>query len=92
MNHVIHFYKILSSHKGNQKVNNMKINMGSADRIVRFIVAAVIAVLYISGIISGMLGIILLVLGGIFVLTSVVGFCPLYAPFGIRTCKTKENK
>lgn len=64
----------------------MKKNMGSADRIIRIVAAIVFAVLYFTGIITGTLGIVLIVLGGIFVLTSLVGFCPLYAIFGIKTC------
>lgn len=63
--------------------------MGSADRIIRVLIALVIAGLYFSKIISGTLGIVLLVLAGVFVLTSFISFCPLYAPFGISTCKTK---
>lgn len=66
-------------------------NMGSADRIIRVIIAALVSILYFTGTISGTLGIILLVLAGVFVLTSVISFCPLYAPFGIKTCKVKEN-
>ncbi len=66
----------------------MKKNMGTTDRVIRFIVAAVIAVLYFSGIISGTIGLILMVLAAVFVITSFVSFCPLYAPFGISTCKT----
>ncbi len=70
----------------------MKKNMGSADRIIRLIIAAIIGVLYFTGTISGTLGIILLVLAGVFVLTSFISFCPLYAPFGISSCPIKENK
>ena len=69
----------------------MKKNMGSADRIIRVIIAAIVGVLYFTGTISGTLGIILLVLAGVFVLTSVISFCPLYAPFGIKTCPTKDK-
>lgn len=65
----------------------MNKNMGSADKMIRFIVAAVIAVLYFTNVITGTLGIVLLVFAGIFVLTSLISFCPLYAPFGIKTCK-----
>ncbi|HOY40218.1 MAG TPA: DUF2892 domain-containing protein, partial [Chitinophagales bacterium] len=64
----------------------MKKNMGSADRIVRLIVAAIFAVLYFTNTVSGTFGIILLVLAGVFVLTSLISFCPLYAPFGFSTC------
>ena len=66
-------------------------NMGSADRIIRVIIAAIVGILYFTGSISGTLGIILLVLAVVFVLTSVISFCPLYAPFGIKTCKIKEE-
>ena len=66
-------------------------NMGSADRIIRVIIAAIVGILYFTGTITGALGIVLLVLAGVFVLTSVISFCPLYAPFGIKTCKVKEK-
>lgn len=65
----------------------MKKNMGNIDRIVRVLIAVVIAVLYFTNIISGTLGIVLLVLAAIFVATSLVSFCPLYLPFGLSTCK-----
>lgn len=65
--------------------------MGIADRIIRLIIAAVIAVLFFSNIISGALGIVLLVLASVFVLTSFISFCPLYVPFGIKTCP-KDSK
>jgi hypothetical protein len=70
----------------------MKKNMGAADKSIRILVAAIIGVLYYMGTISGTLGIILLVLAGVFVLTSFISFCPLYAPFGITTCAVKEKK
>jgi hypothetical protein len=69
----------------------MKKNMGSADRIIRVIIAAILGVLYFNGTISGTTGIVLLVLAGVFVLTSMVSFCPLYAPFGISTCPLKDK-
>jgi len=68
----------------------MKKNMGGIDRIVRIIFALLIAVLFFSNVISGTAGIILLVLAGILLITSLVSFCPLYWSFGIKTCKTKE--
>ncbi len=64
--------------------------MGTADRVIRILIAAVVAYLYYAGIISGTLGIVLLVLAGVFVLTSLISFCPLYAPFGLSTCSTKS--
>ncbi|TBM98383.1 DUF2892 domain-containing protein [Hyunsoonleella flava] len=69
----------------------MKKNMGSADRIIRIIIAAIVGILYFTETISGTLGLILLIVAGIFVLTSLISFCPLYAPFGIRTCALKEK-
>ncbi|MRR24214.1 DUF2892 domain-containing protein [bacterium] len=70
----------------------MKKNMGTADRIIRVIIAVIIALLFITGIIQGTLGVILLILSGVFVLTSLVSFCPLYAPFGLNTYKNKERR
>ncbi len=67
----------------------MKMNMGGADRIIRALIAVAIAVLYFTNVITGTLGIVLLIVGAVFLLTSIVGFCPLYAPFGIRTCPKK---
>ncbi len=69
----------------------MKKNMGTTDRIIRTIIAAIIAVLYFTNTITGTLGIVLLVLAVVFLLTSLVSFCPLYAPFGLNTCSTKEK-
>ena len=68
----------------------MKKNMGSVDRLVRVAIAIVFAILFFTGTISGIAGIILLVLAGVFVVTSFVSFCPLYAPFGISTCAMKD--
>ena len=65
----------------------MKKNMGTADKIIRIIIAAAIAGLYFGHIISGTVAIVLLVLAAIFILTSFISFCPLYAPFGISTCR-----
>ena len=70
----------------------MKKNMGMVDRIVRILVAVVIAILYFTHVINGTLAIILLALAGIFILTSFMSFCPLYLPFGIRTNKKQSNE
>jgi hypothetical protein len=67
----------------------MKANMGTTDKIIRIAVAAAIVGLYLGNIISGTLAIVGLAVVGIFVLTSLIGFCPLYAIFGLSTCKTK---
>jgi len=66
---------------------SMKRNMSNTDRIVRALIAALFAYLYFGGIVTGALGIILLVLGAVFLLTSIVAFCPLYAPFKFSTYK-----
>ena len=65
----------------------MKPNMGTVDRIIRVLLAIIMAVLYFSGTVTGTLGIILLVLAGIFLLTNLISFCPLYAPFKFSTRK-----
>ena len=69
----------------------MKKNMGTTDKTIRVIVAIIIAGLYFTNVITGTLGLVLMVLSAVFVLTSLVSFCPLYAPFGITTCAVKEN-
>jgi hypothetical protein len=69
----------------------MKKNMGAADKMIRVLIAAIVGVLYFSGTISGTLGIVLLVLAAVFLLTSLISFCPLYAPFGISTCPAKKT-
>lgn len=68
----------------------MKQNMGTADKVVRIIAAIVIAVLYFTHQISGTAAIILLVLAGIFIVTSFMSFCPLYLLFGISTRKNEK--
>ncbi|HEX6268992.1 MAG TPA: DUF2892 domain-containing protein [Anaerolineales bacterium] len=65
----------------------MKRNLSDTDRILRVIVAAVFAYLYFSGIVTGAFGIVLIVLGAVFVLTSIFAFCPLYLPFKFSTYK-----
>ena len=69
----------------------MKKNMGGADRIIRFVVAAVIGVLFWQGIIEGMLAYVLIAVAIIFVLTSFVSFCPLYRIVNLSTCKVKPS-
>lgn len=66
--------------------------MGSADRLIRILVAVVFAVLYFAGIVPGVLGLTLVVLGGIFLLTSFVSFCPIYAIFGMSTCAVEPKE
>jgi Protein of unknown function (DUF2892) len=72
------------------KSNIMKKNMGSTDRIIRIIIAAIFAILYFTGTVTGTIGLVLLVLGGVFVLTSFMSFCPLYSIFGMSTCPVKK--
>lgn len=68
----------------------MKKNMGNADRIIRLLFAVVVSILFFTNVITGTLGIVLMVLGAIFLLTGLISFCPIYAIFGISTCPTKN--
>lgn len=70
----------------------MKKNIGSIDKIIRMVIAVIFASLYFTGTITGIWGIVLLLLGGILVITSLVSWCPLYAPFSISTLKPKRQK
>jgi len=60
--------------------------MGKSDRVIRLLIAIVASVLYFTGTVSGFWGAILLIVGAVMLLTSVVGVCPLYSIFGIKTC------
>jgi hypothetical protein len=64
----------------------MKKNMGNADRVIRIVLAIVFAALYFTGTVTGTLGLVLVILGGVFMLTSLVSFCPLYTIVGLNTC------
>ncbi len=69
----------------------MKKNMGTTDRVIRTFLAILFAVLYFTNTVSGVFGIVLLVLGGIFLVTSLISFCPLYTLIGLNTCPAKKN-
>jgi hypothetical protein len=69
----------------------MKKNMGAADKIIRVMMAIIFSVLYFTQTVTGTLGMILLVVGGFFLLTSIISFCPMYVPFGINTCKKNSD-
>lgn len=62
-------------------------NMGTADRIIRLLIAVLIAILYFTNVISGTVAIILGIIAIIFLLTSLISFCPLYLPFKLSTRK-----
>jgi len=64
----------------------MKANMGTIDRVIRILAGLLVIGLFFMSVITGTLAIILLVLAGVFILTGIVGVCPLYMPFGISTC------
>lgn len=66
----------------------MKRNMSNLDRIIRVVLAALFAYLYFGGVVTGALGIVLLVLGVVLLITAILAFCPLYAPFKFSTYKS----
>ena len=70
----------------------MEKNMGKVDKVIRLIIAAIITTLYFTNVINGIFGIVLIVLSAVFVLTSLVSFCPLYLLFGLKTCKVKDTE
>jgi len=70
----------------------MKKNMGKTDKTIRLVIALVAAILYFGGLVPAIFGLILLVVAVIFVTTSAISFCPLYAIFGIQTCPIEEKK
>ena len=70
----------------------MKKNMGTVDKAVRILAAVLIIVLYFTNVISGTLAIVLLVIAGAFIATSLISSCPLYLPFGISTRPKSQTK
>ncbi|MBL7861132.1 MAG: DUF2892 domain-containing protein [Cyclobacteriaceae bacterium] len=68
----------------------MKKNVGNMDKVIRIVLSIIFGVLYFTGTVTGTLGLALVILGGIFVLTSLVGFCPIYSIVGLNTCPTKK--
>ncbi len=70
----------------------MKTNMGTGDRTARILLALVMGALFFTNTITGTFGIVFLVLSVVFLATSLISFCPLYAIFGFSTCKTKKQK
>lgn len=68
----------------------MKKNMGTVDKAIRIIIALIIGILFFTKVITGTLGIVLLIVAGVFLLTSLISFCPLYTLVGCNTCKVKE--
>jgi len=69
----------------------MKRNMGNVDRILRIVLAIAMSILFFTNSISGLVGIFLLAVSGVFVLTSLVSFCPLYTLIGVNTCQSKKD-
>ncbi len=70
----------------------MKANMGSLDKAIRMALAIIIGILFFTNAISGTIATILLFLAGIFILTSFIGSCPLYQPFGYSSKKRLNSK
>lgn len=68
----------------------MKRNIGTIDKVIRILVAVAIAVLFFTNVITGTLGIVLIAFAAIFLITSLISFCPLYLPFGINTGKKRK--
>lgn len=67
----------------------MKVNMGSADRTARLVVGLLFLLAVVMGWVSGVLAVVLGVLGVVFIVTAIIRFCPLYLPLGLNTCKRK---
>jgi hypothetical protein len=69
----------------------MEKNIGTIDRVIRASIAVLIAILYFTGKISGTVAVILGIVAVAFLLTSFIGWCPIYKPFGISTCKSPKS-
>jgi hypothetical protein len=69
----------------------MKKNMGNIDKAIRLILAIIFVILYFTNVVTGTLGIVLLIFAAVFTLTSIIGFCPLYPLLGINTCPADKK-
>lgn len=69
----------------------MKTNVGNVDKVIRILLAVVFASLYFTNTVSGTVAYVVLGLAGVFLITSLVGFCPLYALVGLNTCPAKKH-
>ena len=69
----------------------MKKNMGGADRVIRILLGLLFITLFAMNVITGTWGLVLVIVGGVFILTSLVSFCPLYTILGMSTCKVKKT-
>jgi hypothetical protein len=67
----------------------MKVNIGIIDRILRLLIALGFGVLILTGSLKGTWAILLGVLAGLLLITAAIGFCSLYALFGVSTCKKR---
>jgi hypothetical protein len=85
-----YFYTCTINRIFNQYIKEMKKNMGSTDKLVRVLVAVVAALLVYFEVVSGTFAYILIAVAAIFVLTSLISFCPIYSIFGMNTCKVKK--
>ncbi|PQJ13873.1 YgaP family membrane protein [Nonlabens xylanidelens] len=65
-------------------------NLGTIDRIIRILFAVVVSILFFTNVVTGTLGVILLIVGGVLLATSFMNFCPLYAVLGINSCPIKK--
>jgi hypothetical protein len=70
----------------------MKKNLGTIDKVIRILIAAAFITMYFSGVITGTVGIVLIIFSVIFVLTTLGGTCPIYLPFGLSTLRKKISK
>jgi len=70
----------------------MKKNMGSTDRLIRTTIALLIAILYLTNVVTGTTALVLVGISLILFITSAIGFCPLYLPFGISTLKNRAKQ
>ena len=74
----------------NKIIKTMKKNIGNTDKIIRLLIAAILLVLYVSGVVTGTFGIVLAIIAGVLAITTLTGFCGLYTVLGINTCKAKR--
>lgn len=79
-------------HLNKQKTIAMKKNVGPLDRVIRIVIAAILAILYFSGVVTGTTGTIFLILALILLITAAFKICGLYSLVGMNTCKKEAEE
>jgi len=70
----------------------MKRNVGNTDKLIRYVISLALLSLFYFKIVEGTTGLVVVAVAFVLAITGLLGFCPLYLPFGINTCKRRKRE